>query len=232
MSNTYIVWHPTTCTIMLLWSSIPMVLYKEFWKYGFIRTKMNKITLETQFLYKDFLEILKESSSLQWRHNEHSGVQNHLRLDCLLYRLFRCRSKKTPKFRVTSLCEGNSPGTDEFPTQRASNEENVSIWWRHHVTWCIQKQISFHHWMTYTRLFESFDLYSIWIIVMLVWRSCILLRYIFHDDTLLALCSGNSPVTGEFHSQRPVTQSFDVFFDLSLSNPSRRRWFETPSRSL
>ena len=31
---------------------------------------------------------------------------------------------------------------------------------------------------------------------------------------LLAICAGNSPVTGEFPAQRPVTQSFDVFFDL------------------
>ena len=31
---------------------------------------------------------------------------------------------------------------------------------------------------------------------------------------LMALCVGNSPVTGEFPSQRPVTLSFDVFFDL------------------
>ena len=31
------------------------------------------------------------------------------------------------------LCTGNSPGTGEFPVQRASNAENVSIWWRHHV---------------------------------------------------------------------------------------------------
>ena len=30
-------------------------------------------------------------------------------------------------------------------------------------------------------------------------------------SALLALCAGNSPVTGEFSSQRPVTQSFDVF---------------------
>ena len=45
---------------------------------------------------------------------------------------------------------------------------------------------------------------------------------------------GNSPVTGEFPSQRPVTRSFDIFFDLSkrLSKQSTRRWFETPSRSL
>ena len=45
----------------------------------------------------------------------------------------RRRSKKTPKLRVTGLCEGNSPVTGEFPGQRASNAESVSIWWRHHV---------------------------------------------------------------------------------------------------
>ena len=42
------------------------------------------------------------------------------------------RSKKTLKLRVTGLCVGNSPVTGEFPAQRASNAENVSIWWRHH----------------------------------------------------------------------------------------------------
>ena len=45
----------------------------------------------------------------------------------------RHRSKKTSKLRVTGLCEVNSPVTSEFPTQRASNAENVSIWWHHHV---------------------------------------------------------------------------------------------------
>ena len=53
---------------------------------------------------------------------------------------------------------------------------------------------------------------------------------------LLVLCAGNSPVTGEFPSQRPVTRSFDVFFDLGLnkrlSEKSKRWWFETPSCSL
>ena len=46
----------------------------------------------------------------------------------------------------------------------------------------------------------------------------------------------NSPVIIEFPSQRPGTRRFDVFFDLRLnerlSRQSRRRWFETPSRSL
>ena len=69
---------------------------------------------------------------LQWRHNGHDGVSNHQPRDCLLNRLFKRRSKKTSKLRVTGLCEGNSPVTGEFPSQRASNAENVSIWWRHH----------------------------------------------------------------------------------------------------
>ena len=70
---------------------------------------------------------------LQCRHNERDSVSNHQPHDCLLNRTFRRRSKKTPKLRVTGLCAGNSPGTDEFPAQMASNAENVSIWWRHHA---------------------------------------------------------------------------------------------------
>ena len=55
-------------------------------------------------------------------------------------------------------------------------------------------------------------------------------------SALLALCAGNSPVTGEFPSQRPVTRSFDVFFDLRLNQKlfkqSRRRGIEIPLCSL
>ena len=40
--------------------------------------------------------------------------------------------KETSKLRVTGFCEGHSPVTGELPSQRASNAENVSIWWRHH----------------------------------------------------------------------------------------------------
>ena len=54
-------------------------------------------------------------------------------------------------------------------------------------------------------------------------------------SALLAVCAGNSPVTGEFPSQRPVVRSFDVFFDLCLNKRLSKRswgwWFETPSRS-
>ena len=69
---------------------------------------------------------------LQRHPNEHDGISNYRHLDCLLNRLFWHRSKKTSKLCITDICEGNSLVTGEFPTQRASNAENVSISWHHH----------------------------------------------------------------------------------------------------
>ena len=83
--------------------------------------------------YKMNKRVMILNNALRWRHNERDSVSNHQPHDCLLNRLFRRRSKKTSKLRVTGLCVGNSPGTGEFPTQMASYAENVSIWWRHHV---------------------------------------------------------------------------------------------------
>ena len=77
------------------------------------------------------------SWALRWRHEGRDRVSNHQPHDCLLNRLFRRRSRKTLKLRVTGLCAGNSPGTGEFPAQMASNAENVSIWWRHHGYGCL-----------------------------------------------------------------------------------------------
>ena len=71
----------------------------------------------------------------------------------------------------------------------------------------------------------------IWIIFKAWWRhqteTC---------SALLAICTGNSPVTGEFPTQRAVTRSFDVFFDLPLftrlSKDSWGWWFERLSGQL
>ena len=87
------------------------------------------------------LTLSADGTSLQWRHNEPNGVSSHQHHDCLLNCLFRHRLKKTSKLRVTGLCEGNSPVTREFPAQRASYAESVSIWWRHHVL-ILRHQIS------------------------------------------------------------------------------------------
>ena len=55
-------------------------------------------------------------------------------------------------------------------------------------------------------------------------------------SALLVICAGNSPVFGEYPAQRPVTRSFDVFFDLRLiekvSKQSRGWWFKKPSHQL
>ena len=55
-------------------------------------------------------------------------------------------------------------------------------------------------------------------------------------SVLRAICAGNSPVTGEFPAQSPLTRSFYILFDLRLnkrlSKQSSGLWFETPWRSL
>ena len=91
----------------------------------------------TWYPFKDvFTKQISSDRSLplQWRHNELDGVLSHQPHDCLLNRLCRRRSKKTPKLRVTGLCAGNSPVTGEFPAQMASNAEKISSRWRHHAT--------------------------------------------------------------------------------------------------
>ena len=94
-----------------------------------------------------------------------------------LNRLFRRRSKKTSKLRVTGLCAGNSPGTGELPAQMASNAKNVSIWWRHHEKCPVFSSsiysaitgfgclsvINFYHWCSYHQVFMQLtqDIYLV-----------------------------------------------------------------------
>ena len=87
--------------------------------------------------------IQEMALSLQWRHKECDGISNDQHLCCLLNRLFRCRSKKASKLRVTGLCKGNPPVTSGFPFQWASNAKNVSIWLRHHGA----KQVASHYYL-------------------------------------------------------------------------------------
>ena len=85
----------------------------ENWFYHYNKTKIRK-------------SITVTSKWVRWRPNSPG-------LDCLVNRLFRRRSKKISKLRVTGLCDENSSIIGEVPAQRASEEENVSIWWRPHV---------------------------------------------------------------------------------------------------
>ena len=106
-------------------------------------------------------------TTLQWRHNGRDGVSNYQPHECLRNRLFRRWSKETTRFRVTGLCQGNSPVTSEFPAQEASDAENASIWWRHLVNrflgvitidFCWSRvggQISFKVWLNTVKMMKS-----------------------------------------------------------------------------
>ena len=98
-----------------------------------LHTSDKKLFMPRYILFH-FSHTGEDINSLQWRHNGQDGVPNHQPLQCLLNRLFGCRSKKTSKLCVPGLCAGISPVTGEFPAQMASSVENVSIWWRHHVS--------------------------------------------------------------------------------------------------
>ena len=113
-SNTIFLLH--TCNI-----NIQIYIYASMW-YRFISSSL--CVMNTLWCF----------FTLRWRHNDHGGVSNHQPHDCLLNRLFRRRSKKTSKAPCHwPLCKEFN-GTGEFPAQRASYAENVSIWWRHHDT--------------------------------------------------------------------------------------------------
>ena len=107
---------------------------------------------------------------------------------------------------LAHLCGKPTDIVGGFPTQMASSGQSVSIW--SHGVW-VNHLCTQQTWWRHQM--ETFSV-------------------------ILVLCVGNSPVIGEFPSQRPVPRSFDVFFDLRLNTrlnkQSRGWWFETPSRPL
>ena len=115
---------PQPCTHM--WSSVLDNI--PLHRFDITVVKMYNVTIDRTVLY------IASISSLQWRYKERDGVSHHRRLPCLFNRLFGCKSKKASKLRATDLCEGNSPVTGEFPSQRSSNaEEWVDCFWSYMV---------------------------------------------------------------------------------------------------
>ena len=97
------------------------------------RRRNNTLTLQvygTRICLQISYHLTVSYHSLPWRHDRREGVSNYQRHRCLLNRLFRQRSKKTSKFRVTGLCVGNSPVTG---TKASDAELWCFLWWRHHV---------------------------------------------------------------------------------------------------
>ena len=108
--------------------------------------KVNNVHLSEDRLNMKGLRIIICSSGLDIIFGNHYGdvimgaIASRITSLTIVYSaVYSDRSKKTSKLRVTGFGVGNSPGTGEFPTQMASNTENVSIWWRHHDScYCLQ----------------------------------------------------------------------------------------------
>ena len=83
---------------------------------------------------RQFISSIPDYCCAEWDPLTGNGCKASMGIPILCYRwwLFRRRSKKITELRVTGLCVGNSPVAGESPAQKASNAENVSIWWRHH----------------------------------------------------------------------------------------------------
>ena len=102
-----------------------------------------------------------------WRHNIHhyddiimTTVSSQITSLAVVYSIVYSgadeRKHQTP--RHWPLC-GEFTGTGEFPAQRASNAENVPIWWRHHdynitvMLWlCVLNLLCFFLWSIVTIL--------------------------------------------------------------------------------
>ena len=96
------------------------------------KTCVHLYTKSFWYFVRHGMQYIPQDKTLQWRHNGRDSVSNHQPHDCLLHRLFRRRSTKASKLRVTGLSAGNSSETGEFPAKMAGDAEIVSIWWRHH----------------------------------------------------------------------------------------------------
>ena len=81
----------------------------ELWCFDVVLFSINKLFANSRVVGD--LRPRCTKVALQWRHNEHDGFSNH--------RVFRCRSKKTPRLCVTGLCEGDPQVTGGFLSQRA-----------------------------------------------------------------------------------------------------------------
>ena len=114
-----VLWHSpkNNCTV----SAQATILYNEFENYT---------------LYKNHCHISQRSMMtyvINYNDVMMSAMGSQVTSLTFTQLFIQCAKKPTSKLHVTGLCEGNSPVTGEFPAQRVSNGENVSIWWHHHA---------------------------------------------------------------------------------------------------
>ena len=165
--------------------------------------------------------------TLQWRHNEIDGVWNRQPHDCLLNRSFTRRSTKASKLRVTGLCVEFTDAKLRKQIQIPGKCAPITALMQHMFGNPIVANAE-----------PELDT--------VLCRSQILNNNNISSQPdnyyhMMTSSNGNifrvtGPLCEEFTTQRPVTRSFDVFFDLCLNKRLGKQlldwWFETPSRSL
>ena len=138
-----------------IWNVIPPFFY-----YGYVLELKRNIDISLVWIKSVTIKcIYRAQSPLQWRHNGYDDVSNHQHHHCLLNLLYRRRSKKTSKLRVTGLCAGNSPETGDTSylllfTSPANQYHDDAIQWKHFPRyWPFVRGI--HRWIPRTKASDS-----------------------------------------------------------------------------
>ena len=90
-----------------------------------------KVGCTQAFLFRTYAQ---KANPLQRRHNERHDESNQQQLNGLFNYLFKLTSRKTSKFALPVLCNGNPPVKDGFSSPRAGNAGSISITWRQNAT--------------------------------------------------------------------------------------------------
>ena len=128
-------WEYSTCTVQCHWGCAsydytPLTVHNDKC-IGWNKAHAHNSKYNREWITS---KNIKKGKTLQWCHNGCHVIANHQLHHCLLNRLFRCRSKKTPKLCVIGVCK--------FPAQMTRNAKNVSIWWFHHEKGKAQKHMN------------------------------------------------------------------------------------------
>ena len=165
--------------------------------------RCNKMMFVTYSMSSKICTQLCVDVPLQWRHDGRKGVSNHQPHDCLLNRLFRCRSKKTSKFRVTGPCVGNSPVTGEFPM--------TYIIKSHHKIVCVlATETHLLKWddislRSVLSCLHSFNHLGWWRLISPKWKMHQRFRY---STTIMPL---TTDVCGSFYWRVPITRGYRLY---------------------
>ena len=151
---------------------------------------------------------INSSKSLRWRHSGRNCVSNHQPHDCLLNRLFRHRSKKSSKLRVTGLCAGNSPGPVNSPhkgpvTRKIFPFDDVII---------IQITLSVRNLFQFLWSYSLAEFVLMSYLINLICKKCMSWYMLLVSDTLLNVRFQEQSTLNRFKVQRYGFLWFRIIF--------------------